>query len=383
MAFVPLWFILIAILWTGFFVLEGFDMGVGMLHGIVGRDEAGRRAVMGTIGPLWDGNEVWLIVAVAAMFAAFPAWYATMFSAFYLLVIIALVALMLRGVSFEWGGKRSGQRWQRTWSWLLSIASLVVPLVIGIWLGDLLAGVPINASHTFTGGFGDLLPPYAIFTGITLVALCVLHGATFIALKTDGAVRVRAARTARRSAPITALLVLAFICWTHAIAGKGALLNPVELLVFLGAIAAGFLAWDRREGWAFAATSAVIGLSIVTIFVDLYPRVMVSSTSPAYALTVHNTASSPYSLKVMTVVALVLLPFVLAYQAWTYYVFRKRISDQHFRPQPPPPVVAPPAAAPATATAAAGTQPGRRARGPQRRGWGLPTGWRRPRGRRD
>jgi cytochrome bd ubiquinol oxidase subunit II len=377
MAYVPLWFVLIAILWTGFFVLEGFDMGVGMLHRVVGRDEAGRRTVMGTIGPLWDGNEVWLIVAVAAAFAAFPAWYATMFSAFYLLVIIALIALMLRGVSFEWGAKRPDQRWQRTWSWLLSVASLVVPLVIGIWLGDLLAGVPINAGHTFTGSFGDLLPPYAIFTGITLVALCVLHGATFIALKTEGAVRVRAARAARRSAPVSALLVLAFICWTHAIAGMGALLNPVELLVFLGAIAAGFLAWDRREGWAFAATSAVMGLSIVTIFVDLYPRVMVSSTSPAYDLTVHNTASPPYSLKVMTVIAVVLLPFVLAYQAWTYYVFRRRISDQRFRPQPPRP-----ATAPATATVSA--QPGRGAPGPQRRGWGLSRGRRRrPRGPRE
>jgi cytochrome d oxidase subunit CydB len=194
MAFIPLWFVLIAILWTGFFVLEGFDMGVGMLQGIVGRDEAGRRTVLGTIGPLWDGNEVWLVVAVAAAFAAFPAWYATMFSAFYLLVVIALVALMLRGVSFEYRDKRPGQGWRRTWSWLLPIASLVAPLVIGIWLGDLLAGVPINASHTFTGSFGDLLQPYAIFTGITLVGLCVLHGVTFIALKTDGPVRPRAAR---------------------------------------------------------------------------------------------------------------------------------------------------------------------------------------------
>jgi cytochrome d ubiquinol oxidase subunit II len=351
MAFVPLWFVLIAILWTGFFVLEGFDMGVGMLHAIVGRDEAGRRAVMGTIGPLWDGNEVWLIVAVAAAFAAFPAWYATMFSAFYLLVVIALVALIFRGVSFEYRDKRPQIRWQRTWSWLLSIASLLVPLVIGIWLGDLLTGVPINASHTFTGGFGDTLQPYAVFTGITLVALCVLHGATFIALKTDGAVRQRAARIARIAAPVSALLALAFISWTHAISGKGALLNPVELIVFLAAIAAGILAFDRREGWAFTMTSVVMGLSIVTIFVDLYPRVMVSSTNAAYSLTVNNTASPPYSLKIMTVVALVLLPFVLAYQGWTYYVFRRRITDKAFRASPPPPERPPAAAATATAGA--------------------------------
>lgn len=346
MAFVPLWFILIAILWTGFFVLEGFDMGVGMEHGIVGRDEAGRRAAMATIGPLWDGNEVWLVVAVGATFAAFPAWYATMFSAFYLLVVIALIALILRGVSFEYRDKRARRRWQRTWSWLLSIASLVVPLVIGIWLGDLLTGVPINASHTFTGSFGDLLQPYAIFTGITLVGLCVLHGATFIALKTEGAVRGRAARLARFAAPVSALLALAFICWTHAISGKGALLNPVELIAFLAAIAAGVLAFDRREGWAFTLTTVVIGLAIVTIFVDLYPRVMVSSTNAAYSLTVHNTASPPYSLKVTTVAPLVLLPFVLAYQAWTYYVFRKRITDQSYRQPPPAPPPEPAAAQP-------------------------------------
>ena len=356
MAFVPLWFILIAILWTGFFVLEGFDMGVGMLHAIVGRDEAGRRVVMGTIGPLWDGNEVWLIVAVAAAFAAFPAWYATMFSAFYLLVVIALIALLLRGVSFEYRNKRTRLQWRRTWSWLLSISSLLVPLFIGIWLGNLLAGVPLNASHTFTGSQGDLFQPYAIFTGITLVALCVLHGATFIALKTDGEVRHRAARLARYAAPVSALVVLTFISWTHAISGKGALLNPVELIAFLGAIAAGFLAFDRREGWAFACTSAVMGLTIITIFVDLYPRVMVSSTNPANSLTAHAAASPPYSLKVTTVVALVLLPFVLAYQAWTYYVFRKRISVQ---PAGPPP--APPAQHPAAATATATTPPRGRA----------------------
>lgn len=353
MAFIPLWFILITILWTGFFVLEGFDMGVGMLHGIVGRDEAGRRAAMATIGPLWDGNEVWLVVAVGATFAAFPAWYATMFSAFYLLVVIALIALILRGVSFEYRDKSPSRRWRLTWSWLLSIASVLVPLIIGIWLGNLLAGVPINASHTFTGGFADLLQPYAIFTGITLVGLCVLHGGTFIALKTEGAVRHRSASLARYAAPVSALLALAFISWTHAISGKGALLNPVELIVFLGAIAAGVLAFDRHEGWAFATTTAVIALTIVSIFVDLYPRVMVSSTNAAYSLTAHNAASPPYSLKVTTVVALVLLPFVLAYQAWTYYVFRRRVSDQ-----PPRPAAATPRPRPQPAAVAAQPGPG-------------------------
>ncbi len=192
MAFVPLWFILITVLWAGFFVLEGFDMGVGMLHGIIGKDEPGRQTVLATIGPLWDGNEVWLVVAAAAMFAAFPGWYATMFSGFYLAVVLLLLALILRGTAFEYRGKKPSRRWHRTWSRLLTVASLLAPFLIGLMLGDLLHGVPIGANHEYAGNFGNLFQPYAIFVGITLVALCVLHGATFVALKTEGAVRVRA-----------------------------------------------------------------------------------------------------------------------------------------------------------------------------------------------
>jgi cytochrome d ubiquinol oxidase subunit II len=372
MAFVPLWFILITILWTGFFVLEGFDLGVGMLHGVVGRDEAGRRAVINTIGPLWDGNEVWLIVAGAAIFAAFPGWYATWFSGFYLAFVLLLVALIFRGVSFEYRGKSPTRRWRRTWSRLLASASLVVPLLIGIALGDLLHGTPIGANQEYTGNFGNLFQPYAILTGVMLVAICVVHGATFIAMKTTGVVRDRAWRAARRAAPVTVLLVLAFVAWTHVTAGGGAFLNPVELLACITIIAAAFLVRDRRDGWAFTATTVTIAVCIVTLFVDLYPRVMVSGTNPAYSLTVHNTASPPYTLKVMTVVALVLLPFVLGYQAWTYYVFRRRISDQQFRP-------AARRAATAVPVAQAAPAPGARPAA-QRHGWVLPRGWRRPRG---
>jgi cytochrome d ubiquinol oxidase subunit II len=331
MAFVPFWFILITVLWTGFFVLEGFDMGVGMLHGVIGKDEAGRRAVMSTIGPLWDGNEVWLVVAAAAMFAAFPGWYATFFSGFYLVIVLLLCALILRGVSFEYRDKDPAQRWRRTWSRLLVSASLLAPFLIGMALGDLLHGLPIGANHEYTGSFWTLFQPYAIFVGLTLVALCMLHGATFIALKTTGDLRVRAGKFARRVAPLTALMVLAFIGWTHVTASGGAFLNPVELLAALAILAAWMLV-RGHEGWAFFATTVTIGLSIIAIFVHLYPDVMVSSTNPAYSLTVHNSASTPYSLKVMTVIALVLLPIVLAYQAWTYYVFRRRISDKSFRP---------------------------------------------------
>jgi cytochrome bd ubiquinol oxidase subunit II len=332
---VTFWFILITILWIGFFVLEGFDFGVGMLHSVVGRDDAGRHAAINTIGPLWDGNEVWLIVAGAAIFAAFPGWYATMFSAFYLALVLLLAALIVRGLSFEYRGKRDVVRWRRTWDGLLTAGSLLAPLLLGVALGDLLYGLPINSRQQYTGSFWHLLQPYGIVTGIMFVAVCVLHGATFFTLKTTGDMRERAHWVARVVAPATGLIVLVWVSWTHAIAGHGALLNPVELATFIVAIAAAWLAAGRSEGWAFAATTATMAFSVLTIFVDLYPRVMVSSTRSAYSLTVHNTASGHYTLTVMTVVAVVLLPFVLAYQTWTYYVFRRRVRRQDFTQRPP------------------------------------------------
>ena len=327
---VTFWFIAITVLWMGFFILEGFDFGVGMLHDAVGADEPGRRAAINTIGPLWDGNEVWLIVAAAAIFAAFPGWYATWFSGFYLALVLLLAALIVRGVAFEYRGKRDAARWRRTWDAALTVGSLLAPLLLGVALGDLLHGLPINASHEYTGSFWTLLQPYGVFTGITFVAICLLHGATFLSLKTTGDMRQRARRLAQRIAPVTGLLVLAFVSWTHAIAGKGALLNPVEFGAVLAAFAAIWLVYTRSEGWAFAATTVTIATCVLAIFVDLYPRVMVSSTSPAFSLTVHNTASGRYSLTVMTVVVVIFLPFVLAYQAWSYYIFRRRVSRHEF-----------------------------------------------------
>jgi cytochrome bd ubiquinol oxidase subunit II len=331
---IPLWFILVTILWTGFFVLEGFDFGVGMLHAVIGRDDAGRSAAIATVGPLWDGNEVWLVVAAAAMFAAFPAWYATMFSGFYLVVVVLLVALIVRGVAFEFRGKRESVRWRRTWSRLMIAGSVAAPFFISLALGDLLHGVPIGRNQQFTGSVGDLFQPYAIYTGVTLVLICVLHGATFLSLKTTGELRDRAARLARRVAVVTAIAVLAFASWTHASAGKGALLNPVEFAAVVAGFAAVWFVFERREGWAFTATTVMMAASVLSIFVDLYPRVLVSSTSPAFDLTVRNTASGSYSLAVMTVVAAIALPFVLGYQAWTYFVFRRRLNADAFRRRP-------------------------------------------------
>ncbi|HLK78821.1 MAG TPA: cytochrome d ubiquinol oxidase subunit II [Streptosporangiaceae bacterium] len=347
---IPFWFIVIAVLWTGFFILEGFDFGVGMLHSAVGRDEAGRRAAINTIGPLWDGNEVWLIVAGAAMFAAFPGWYATMFSGLYLALVLLLASLIVRGVAFEYRGKRDAARWRGTWDVLLTVGSLLAPFLIGVALGDLLHGLPINSSQNYTGSFWDLFQPYGVFTGVTLVLTCLLHGATFLGLKTTGDIHERSWQLARRVAPFTGAFVIGFIIWTHVTANRGFFLNVIELLAILAALAAAWLVYDHREGFAFTATTVTIAACIVSIFVDLYPNVMVSSTNAAFNLTAHNTASPPYSLKAMTVVVVILLPLVLAYQTWTYYVFRKRISTSDFQPPVPSSQGAPepqPAAPPA------------------------------------
>jgi cytochrome bd-type quinol oxidase subunit 2 len=335
MSLIPFWFIVIAILWTGFFILEGFDFGVGMLHSVIGRDEAGRRAAINTIGPLWDGNEVWLIVAGAGMFAAFPGWYATMFSGMYLALVLLLAALIIRGVAFEYRGKRDAARWRTTWDAALTAGSVLAPLLIGIALADLLGGLPINSSQDYTGTFWDLLQPYAVFTGITFVLVCLLHGATFLCLKTTAEMHERSRLQARRVAPFTAAAVIGFIIWTHVTASSGFFLNLIELTAILAVLAALWLVWEHRDGWAFTATTVTIASCILAIFTDLYPNVMVSSTNPAYNLTVHNTASGAYSLKAMTVVVIVFLPLVLGYQAWTYYVFRKRVSREEFTtPEP-------------------------------------------------
>ncbi len=346
MTLAQFWFILVAVLWTGFFALEGFDLGVGMLHGLIGRDEAGRRTVINTIGPLWDGNEVWLIVAGAAIFAAFPGWYATMFSGLYLALVLLLVALMARGTSFEFRRKRDSAAWRRLWDGLLTGGSLLVPLLVGIALGDLLAGLPIDKSQDYTGSFWNLLQPYGIYTGIALVAICILHGATFVTLKTTGEVVGRASRAAAQSGPAVALAVIGWVIWTHVTAGKGFWPNPVEIGIFIVVIAAAWLAHERHEGWAFACSTITIALAMLTLFTDLYPNVMVSSTSSAYNLTISNSASPSYTLKLMSIVAVILLPVVLVYTAWNYYVFRKRISSSDFTPPRLPGVKPPPGAQP-------------------------------------
>ncbi|HTY73605.1 MAG TPA: cytochrome d ubiquinol oxidase subunit II [Actinomycetes bacterium] len=320
------WFAAIAVLWTGFFVLEGFDFGVGMLHRFLGRTDLERRVYINSIGPFWDGNEVWLIVGGAAIFAAFPGWYATWFSAGYLALVVVLLALMARGVSFEYRGRRDTARWREGWSWSLVAGSALLPLLLGVALGDLLAGLPVDSSQEFTGNFWDLLTPYGLFLGVTLLVLCIVHGATFLTLRTFDGLRDRAHGVARVMSWPALVLVLGYAVWTLSLSSAGFWWGTLPLLVAVASAAlAVWFAQGGREGAAFAATAVTIGVTVLSLFTNLYPDVLVSSTSSAYDLTVAGTASSHYALQVMTIVALVFVPLVLLYQGWTFVVFRRRI----------------------------------------------------------
>ncbi len=331
-----IWFVIIVVFWVGFFVLEGFDFGVGMLHTIVGRTDTERRVALNTIGPFWDGNEVWLVVAGAGTFAAFPGWYATMFSALYLALLVVLAALMARGVAFEYRGKSENPRWRSGWRWCTTIGSLLIPLLIGVALGDLLSGLPIDSAHNFTGSFLDLLTPYGLWTGLTLVALCLLHGAIFLKLKTTGAVRERARSLARPLGWAAIAAVIGFVIWTRAIANGADVPGPVEAVAVIAVIGAARLAVsEHNDGWAFVASAIAMAASVGSIFIDLYPNVMISSTNAAYTLTVNNSASGSYALKVMTIGAAIFFPLVLLYQGWSFHVFRARVTA------PPDPAEAP------------------------------------------
>ncbi|HTX32566.1 MAG TPA: cytochrome d ubiquinol oxidase subunit II [Solirubrobacteraceae bacterium] len=322
-----IWFIIVAVFWIGFFVLEGFDFGVGMLHMVVGRSDPERRLAINTIGPWWDGNEVWLVVAGAAMFAAFPVWYATLFSAGYLALVLVLAALMFRGVSFEYRGKRDDVRWRGAWSWALTIASALIPLLIGVALGDLLHGLPINQHHDYTGNFFDLLTGYGLMTGVTLLVLCLLQGTTFLSLRTEGVIRDRACSAGRVIGLLAVVVNLAWVVWTLVVIGGGTLPEPTQIFGVIAVIFAASLVITRYSGWVFAASSFGIAAVIGQLFISLYPNVMLSSTNPAYNLTVNNAASGHYALVVMTVVALLFMPLVLLYQGWSFRVFHGRLTE--------------------------------------------------------
>jgi cytochrome d ubiquinol oxidase subunit II len=325
------WFCLIAVLWAGYFVLEGFDFGVGMLLPFLAHDEDERGQMFETIGPVWDANEVWLVVAAGATFAAFPLWYATMFSGFYLALLLILVCLIVRVVSFEWRSRSDDPRWRAVWQWANTVGSFGAPLLWGIALADLLHGVPVNSAHDFAGSFLDLFSAYSVFAGLVVVLLFAFHGASYLTLRTDGDLGHRAAAASRALAPAALAGGLAFLAWTLVVAHDNNHRNlagpvfPAALALIMLTYAAG-AAYLRRAGLAFAMTALAIVLTVATLFTSLYPRVLVSSTNFANSLTISNAASAHYALKVITIVALVLVPVVLLYQGWTYYVFRGRVT---------------------------------------------------------
>jgi cytochrome d ubiquinol oxidase subunit II len=325
-----LWFVLIAVLWSGYFVLEGFDFGVGMLLPFVPRDERERGAMFESIGPVWDGNEVWLVVAGGATFAAFPAWYGTMFSGFYLAFLLILLFLIVRVVSFEWRGKSDSPGWRRVWMWANTIGSAGVAFVWGVGLSNLLHGVPIDSSGDYAGGFWNLFTGYTVLGGIAFVLVFAFHGAIYLTLRTAGDLCERARHAARTLAVPAVLVGAGYLVWTIVVAVDRNDKNvfPPVLPAALAAAAfvlAAVCVYVGRNGTAFTL-SAVGTLGVVaTLFTSLYPRVMVSSPDFANSLTVQNTASAHYTLAVVSVVAAICVPLVLLYQGWTYHVFRARV----------------------------------------------------------
>jgi cytochrome d ubiquinol oxidase subunit II len=318
-----LWFVLIAALWVGYFVLEGFDFGVGMLLPVLGRNDAERRALLTTIGPVWDGNEVWLITAGGATFAAFPLWYSTLFSAFYLPLLLILVALILRGVAFEYRGTIDDERWRARWDLAIVTGSAVPALLWGVAFGAVVRG--LDVTHVEAGPFavlGHALTPYPLATGLVTMSLSVLHGCLFIGLKTAGDLRRRAVRLAGSLSVPTAAAVGAWALATRLLYGTG--WTSVLVVAAVGALA-GVVAAARagREGLGFTLTSVTTALAVVLIFGSLYPAVL--PMTGGRSLTIDNASSSRHTLAVMTWVAAVAMPVVLAYTSWTYWVFRRRV----------------------------------------------------------
>jgi cytochrome d ubiquinol oxidase subunit II len=327
-----LWFFLIVVLWIGYFVLEGFDFGVGTLLPFVGRDVAERGALIRTIGPVWDGNEVWLLVAGGATFAAFPGWYASLFSGFYLALFLVLLGLIVRGVAIEYRNKQPDERWRSRWDVLIAFSSALPALLWGVALADVVHGVAIDSSGEYTGNLLNLLGPYALFGGLTSLALFTFHGAVFLTIRTSGELQQRARAAALTLALPAAGLVFGFLVWTYANAASAHDKGLVPGVIPIAAMLLPFGAWGLvragRDGFAFAATALSILLITLTLFLNLYPRVIVSSTSNAFSPTIFTTSSSHYTLTVMSIVALIFTPVVLVYQAWTYWVFRARLGDE-------------------------------------------------------
>ncbi|SDJ46408.1 cytochrome d ubiquinol oxidase subunit II [Frankineae bacterium MT45] len=319
------WFGVIAVLWAGFFMLEGFDFGVGMLLPIVAGNETERKVALRSIGPVWDGNEVWLLVAGGATFAAFPEWYASVFSGFYLAFMLLLIGLILRGIGLEYRGKAHTQT-GRNWCDFAIIAGSILPaLLLGVAFANFIRGVKLNSAHEMTGGFFELLSPYALLGGVFTLLLFAYHGALFLSLRTTGEVHDVARATARPLLIPVVVVAAAFVVWSTAIRGT-ALSFIVGAVIVVAVIASGAVINQGREGLAFLLNSVATALIPIWTFTSIWPNVLPARNVAAFSLTVHNASSTPYTLRVMTVVALIFTPLVLVYQAWSYWVFRARVT---------------------------------------------------------
>ncbi len=327
-----LWFLLIAVLFVGFFFLEGFDFGVGMETQFLAKNDTERRVLINSIGPFWDANEVWLITAAGAMFAAFPDWYATLFSGFYIPFVFALLALIARGVAFEFRGKRDSQAWKKTWDAAIFFGSAIPPFLLAVVFASFIKGLPIDGDMQMYAGFTDIVNVYTVVAGITVVLLCLVHGLMFTTLRTSGDMQDRARKLGQKLLLPLGALLLAFVIMTYYMTDifdqHGAWLLIMVVLGIVAYVLAGYFMMKKKDSLAFGMTGAVIALSVASIFVGLFPRVMISSIDQAFNLTITNAASGHYSLKVMTIVALTMLPFVLGYQIWSYFIFHKRIHEK-------------------------------------------------------
>ncbi|WP_280169542.1 cytochrome d ubiquinol oxidase subunit II [Priestia megaterium] len=326
------WYLLVSILFVGFIFLEGFDFGIGMVSRFLGRNDLERRAFINTIGPFWDANEVWLISAIGAMFAAFPNWYATLLSGSYVLFVFLLLSLIGRGVAFEFRGKVEKQAWKNAWDWVIFFGSLFPPLIFGILFSALMKGLPVERNMQMNAGFLDIVNLYTITGGVTLTMLCLWHGLIFATIRTMDDIRDRSRKVAMKLLPINALLLLIFsgmtFFETDLFSNHSRLMLYTFFIGIFVYLLAGFFLTRKKDGWAFAMSGLILILSISSIFAGLFPTVLVSSINQSYSLTIHNAASGNYSLKIMSYAAIALLPFVLGYQIWSYYVFRKRVDHK-------------------------------------------------------
>lgn len=324
-----LWFWIVAFLFVGYFVLDGFDFGVGMSLPFLGKDDIARRQIINTIGPVWDLNETWVIVAGAALFASFPEWYATLFSGFYLPLLAILLALIARGVSFEYRHQRDSLRWKRSFDRMIVVGSALPAFLWGVAFANIVQGVPLDADHEYAGTVLTLLNPYGILGGLTTLSLFFVHGLYFVALKTDGQVRADARRLAGRAGLVTIALAAIFLGWTIAQATEAPLFLGVVALSGAAALAliGSWVANSRdREGTAFALGAVTIVTAVAALFFALFPNVMPTTLAGGAGLTIENASSTPYTLTIMSWAALIFLPLILAYQGWTYWVFRKRVT---------------------------------------------------------